>query len=44
MITRKAIKNALEQLNFKNKRMFGVKERRTKKNDKKINSYRLELN
>lgn len=30
MITRKAIKNALEQLNFKNKRMFGVKERRTK--------------
>lgn len=30
MITQKAIKNALKQLNFKNKRMFGVKERRTK--------------
>ncbi len=26
MITRKAIKNALKQLNFKNKRMFGAKE------------------
>lgn len=30
IITRKAIKNVSKWLNFKNKRMFGVKERRTK--------------
>ena len=30
MITQKAIKNALKQLNFKNKRMFGAKDQRAK--------------
>lgn len=30
MITQEAIKNALKQLNFKNKRMFGAKEQRAK--------------
>ena len=30
MITRKAIKNALKWVNFKNKRMFGAKEQRAK--------------
>lgn len=30
IITRKAIKNVLKWLNFKNKRMFGVKEQKAK--------------
>lgn len=30
IITRKAIKNVLKWLNFKNKRMFGVEEQKAK--------------